>query len=449
MESMKAKFTYFPFVIFTALFLNCTDANAQFFDFETFDGSISENTMPNSVLGNENVTLKALDFSGDTLWAGTYKDGLLKWWERGPKATAWFSVNALQGNEVFNIRAQASTRVFYTDFNSFTDEYIGFYRLRNQNSLDAPLIKKIEYMSVDTSETNRLPRVNDIDIVGDSLVLLATDSGLVMFNGVRGFKRRNPNNIATIEDWKIDQVAANSKGNLYLSSENRIYTENNGKWNKIDLGERPYRLRNTYVKSIKQGPGDTMWVVTTLAIVKIHSDTIVVWPNEEIKNRQNEVRDVAFDKFDNPWLIFELNGGVMFVDESTDKKQWLKINSTNSDLPDEVSCIAANESGDIYLGTDSDGLFKYLSYTPGSISTPWPNDVALYPSLSKNGIFTFENNAQEGFSLDVYDLQGKKISELQLASNQHTSISLSAGAYVVSIRNEKTASTKKIISIAP
>lgn len=448
MESIKAKFTYIPFIFLASFFFNISNAYGQFFDFEIFDGSEQRNTLPNSILGNENPTIKALDFSGDTLWVGTYKDGYFKWWEREPNATGWFTINTLKGNEVFNIKSQSSTRVFYTDFNSFTDEYIGFYSLRNQKSLDAPIINHIEFMGKDSSETNRLPRVNDIDIIDDSLVLLATDSGLVMFNGVGQFRRRNPGNIPIIEDWKIDQVAANSKGNMYLSAENRIYKEKEGKWIKIDLGEKPYKLRNTYVKSIKQGPGDTMWLVTPIAIVKLHSDTVIVWPNEEIKDRQNEVKDVEFDSLGNPWLIFELNGGIMFIDESTGTKKWLRINSTNSDLPDEVSCIGKNKNGNIYLGTDSDGLFKYLSYTPGSIFSTWPANISFYPSYSNNGIFLVENSQKERCSIQIFDLQGKLIFQFTINASEQNTISLKAGVYVVALKNDKLVSTKKIISVA-
>lgn len=235
---------------------------------------------------------------------------------------------------------------------------------------------------------------------------------------------------------------------MYLSAENRIYKEKEGKWIKIDLGEKPYKLRNTYVKSIKQGPGDTMWLVTPIAIVKLHSDTVIVWPNEEIKDRQNEVKDVEFDSLGNPWLIFELNGGIMFIDESTGTKKWLRINSTNSDLPDEVSCIGKNKNGNIYLGTDSDGLFKYLSYTPGSIFSTWPANISFYPSYSNNGIFFVENSQKERCSIQIFDLQGKLIFQFTINASEQTTISLRAGVYVVALKNDKLVSTKKIISVA-
>ncbi|MFY0672895.1 MAG: T9SS type A sorting domain-containing protein [Bacteroidia bacterium] len=448
MESIKAKLYHFPLLIIVAAFFNINNANAQYFDFEVFDGSIESNTMPSSIYGNENVTIKSLDYSGDTLWAGTYLDGFIKWWRRGEKASAWFSFNSFEGNEIYNIKAQASTRIFFTDYNSFTDTYYGLHVLRNQERPVAPILREIEYMGVDSSENNRLPRVNDIDIIGDSLVLLATDSGLVMFDGVKRFRRRNPANIATIEDWKIDKIGANSNGNMFLVSENRIYTENNGKWNKIDLAEKPYRLRNAQVKSVKKGPGDTMWIVMNTAIVKLHSDTLIVWPNEEIKDRQNEVKDVAFDSLGNPWLIFELNGGIMFLDESTGNKKWLKINSTISNLPDEVSCITVNESGKVYLGTDNNGLFKYLSYTPGSISYAWPNDVNLFPSYSRNGKFNFENNESENFLIEIHDLQGRLIKQLPLNAHASIAISLQKGTYLATLKNENISVSKKIISIA-
>ncbi|MGB0432408.1 MAG: hypothetical protein ACPGLV_18175, partial [Bacteroidia bacterium] len=54
------------------IFLSPFKSFSQFFDFDNFYGSPDQNTFPKSALGKDNVTLKTLEFSGDTLWAGTY-----------------------------------------------------------------------------------------------------------------------------------------------------------------------------------------------------------------------------------------------------------------------------------------------------------------------------------------------------------------------------------------
>ncbi|MGB0430474.1 MAG: T9SS type A sorting domain-containing protein, partial [Bacteroidia bacterium] len=336
-------------------------------------------------------------------------------------------------------------KIFFTDFNSFTNEYNGVFRLDNKDDLTDPIITKLIYAGTDTLNSPLINQVHDIEILGDSLVLFATDSGMVFFDGEKRWRTRSPKTNPIIDQWKIDQVSANSKGEFFMASGGIVYYENNDAWQKVDLTIKPYKLKNAQVKSIKKGTNDTMWVVTNLAVIKIINDSIIVWKNDEIKTLLNEVKDVAFDSIGNPWMIFELNGGIKFIDESTGEKVWRYINSTNSDLPDELSCVAADGNGRMWFGTDNSGLFKYKGFTPGSIGAQWPKDILLYPTLTSNGTVNINNTSNQTYSLELINLQGQTIGNFNLYNNQHHQLFLRPGTYILQANNGNTVSTKKII----
>lgn len=437
---------YRKFLVIIVLFLLSTNqqVNAQFFDFQTFDASLKRQTFPASSFGESTATIKTISFSnGDTLWAGTYKDGAFKWWYQNEFRSYWWQISTAPGKETYNLASLNSKYVFFTDFNSFNQEYNGLYRLNNKDVLVDPKSTKINFIGPDSTYPV-MPMVNDIAIMGDSLVMLATDSGLVMFDGEGKWRRRNPDNVTNITNWKIDEACGLSDGGIYLASGTDIYRRIGINWEKIDLKEAPYRQRNTYIKELRTGPGDTVWAITTKAIVKIHADTSIVIQNTDIKPILNEVRDVTFDSIGNPWMIFELNGGIRFLDESTGVKVWRQINSTNSDLPDELSCIASNSKGQIWLGSDNNGLFKYESFTPGSVESIMPSYISIYPTIG-NGTLTINLEVNdENFQISIFGMDGKLLQDDKLHSGLNN-FQLPKGVYLIGISDENTYYTLKVI----
>mgnify|MGYP000300422423 FL=1 len=308
-HQMKKSLLFWSLVLLTSF-----TARAQFFDFINF--SSADNELPESLLSSGDITMKNMTFADDSiLWIGTYRDGLYKWLDtKSPREPIiWETVVVTSpktpGKENYNIVKTNYPYVFFTEYNSFTKEHVGFFRLKDSLKLTQRNLTLIETIGFD-SAAPVLPPIHDIALMGDSLMLLATDSGLVITNGVDIWRRRNKDNVANITEWRIDAATATSTGGIYLASGNEIYRQIGINWERINLGEEPYKLRNTQVKELRTGPGDTIWAITPKGIAKIHDTTGYSEFNADIKPLLNEVKDVAFDSIGNPWMIFELNGGV-------------------------------------------------------------------------------------------------------------------------------------------
>lgn len=428
--------------------LSASVGHAQFFDFSHY--SRASNELPKSNLSSGEITIKNLTFDKDNnLWIGTYRDGMYKWWkdlfvnwEQIDTPGLSFLPLSTPGNENYNIVNPNSPYVFFTDYNSFTREHVGFFRLKDSTKLRPENLLHLTNIGFD-SAAPILPPIHDIAMMGDSIMLLATDSGLVITNGINIWGRRNKDNVLNITEWRIDAVTATSQGGIYLASGNEIYRQIGINWERIDLGEEPYKLRNTQVKELRTGPGDTIWAITSKGIAKIHETTGYTELNASIKPLLNEVKDVAFDSIGNPWIIFELNGGIKFLDESTGKKVWRFINSTNSDLPDEVSCVQADQNGRIWLGTDEDGLFRYKSFTPASVNHPWPADLDLYPSVSNSGTVHLVNHTHAAYEVSLLQLNGKIVRTETL--NNRLDLQLESGVYLLSATKGSSTYIRKVV----
>lgn len=415
-----------------------TVSKAQMYDFEAFNGEPLQN-LPKSFQGNKSITIKNLYFgSGDTLWIGTYKNGLIKWWQ--DNFSLWEALDALSGNEVYHIVELKSPYVFFTDYDGFTDTYHGLYRVKSTERLNDTTAKHIPYFAGNPARP--INKINDMTTMGDSMVLLTTDSGLVTFNGFTNWSRTNPDNSPTITEWSIDQVATTSSGGIYLSSGNNVYRKFDKGWEHIKLAEEPYNLKNTRVKQMRVGPNDTVWAITSKGVAKIHKEGGYTWLNEEIKANLNEVKDVVFDINGLPWMIFELNGGLRFLVEEDGKQVWHQVNSTNSDLPDELSAIAIDSQGDVWLGTDSEGMFKYLSYTPGAVAKALPNTFSVYPNPSR-GLLHIENKGGVPYELALVDMAGK--SQTIEVSLSGTSLQVDKGVYMLVFKTEKDTYQQRLI----
>ncbi|MBI1182922.1 T9SS type A sorting domain-containing protein [bacterium] len=435
-EQMRSVKQWLPLFLILLSIGQWQSAQAQYFDFEQFSGKASDKAFPPSLYGNENATIKTMYFGkGDTLWIGTYKDGLLKWWQEDG-TSFWWQINELEGNEVYHFAELEAPVSFFTDYNSFTKSYGGLYRLNSRYVMKVPKLEPVAVMGPDSSYPF-LPRVNGIHTQGDSLVLLATDSGLVMFDGYGKWRRRNKGNITNITEWKIEHVTSTSTGGIYLSSGNNIYRKIGNNWQHFDLGEAPAKLKNTSIKRLRTGPNDTIWAITGKGIAKIHGDTIIVLPNDKIKPILNEVKDVVFDNSGYPWMIFELNGGLRYLSNENGEMVWHQVNSTNSPLPDELSAIAKDGAGHIWLGTDNSGLFKFLSYTPGGIVPTAELPIKISQSYHAVAISCTESQTIE---LAIYTISGKQIINTHFSG--YFATELPAGTYLVKAESSDGSASK-------
>ncbi|MBI3142980.1 MAG: T9SS type A sorting domain-containing protein [Bacteroidetes bacterium] len=406
-------------------------AFGQYFDFTSYTGNVKKNTFPKSAFGDESATIRHMHFdNGDTLWAGTYKSGLIKWW-KGPSnlATYWWIMDQTPGKEIYHVLRLNQKWVFYTDFNSFTNEYTGLYQLKSRTVMKEPKLTKIAFVGDSTAPL--LPRVHSLAAVGDTTLLMATDSGLYLFDGKSKWRRRNKGNVKNITEWKIDHVTATSTGGIYLGSQTNVYRLLGSNWERLDLSKEPFNLKKFNIKKMLTGYMDTIWVVTNLGVVKIHNDTSFFVPNHWFKPTLNEIKDIAFDKDGNPWIAFEFNGGIVFQDMDEGKKVWRRVNSTNSPLPDEVAALACDARGHMWVGTDNNGMFEYLSYTPGNVAEPLLlQSFEVYPNPAP-GEVSIGNPSDKLAHIAVYDVSGNLVVELDVKGRETQTLRLTPGLYLL------------------
>jgi DNA-binding beta-propeller fold protein YncE len=122
----------------------------------------------------------------------------------------------------------------------------------------------------------------------------------------------------------------------------------------------------------------------------------------------------------------------------------------------EIRRVGANTQGIMGITIGPDGLLYYVDNAgnkvirlnpfenPLSIAENLQNDIQLFPNPSKGLIGFTSNSISEKLTIEIYTLEGKKVSDLETESGKLTNTGLSAGCYILKIQNKQGAELKRM-----
>jgi sugar lactone lactonase YvrE len=149
-----------------------------------------------------------------------------------------------------------------------------------------------------------------------------------------------------------------------------------------------------------------------------------------------------------------IDGNIMVVtDHQTNELIFYNISSIPAT---EIRRVSANTQGIMGVTIGPDGLLYYVdnagnkvirlnpSENPLSIDENLQNDIQLFPNPSK-GLLGFTSNSISGkLTIEIYTLEGKKVSDLETESGKLTNTGLSAGCYILKMLNKQGLELKRM-----
>lgn len=148
-----------------------------------------------------------------------------------------------------------------------------------------------------------------------------------------------------------------------------------------------------------------------------------------------------------------IDGNIMVVtDHQTNEVIFYDLSSMPAT---EVRRVSANTQGIMGITIGPDGLLYYVdnagnkvirlnpAENPLSIAENIKNDIQLFPNPSKGLLGFTSSSISEKLTIEIYTLEGKKLSDLETESGKLTNTGLSAGCYILKIHNKQGIELKR------
>jgi DNA-binding beta-propeller fold protein YncE len=149
-----------------------------------------------------------------------------------------------------------------------------------------------------------------------------------------------------------------------------------------------------------------------------------------------------------------INGNSMVVtDHQTNEIIFYDISSIPAT---EIRRVSANSQGIMGITIGPDGLLYYVDNAgnkvirlnpfenPLSIVENLQNDIQLFPNPSKGLLGFTSSSVSEDVNIEIYSLDGKKLTNFETESGKLINTGLSAGCYILKIQNKQGAELKRM-----
>ena len=149
-----------------------------------------------------------------------------------------------------------------------------------------------------------------------------------------------------------------------------------------------------------------------------------------------------------------IDGDIMVVtDHQTNEVIFYDLSSIPAT---EIRRINANTQGIMGIAIGPDGLLYYVdnagnkvirlnpAENPLSIAENLKYDIQLFPNPSKGLLGFTSSSISEKITIEIYTLEGKKVSDLETESGKLTNTGLSAGCYILKMLNEQGLELKRM-----
>ncbi len=282
-----------------------------------------------------------------------------------------------------------------------------------------------------------------IDSTG--IIWFAADTTILRFDG-KNWSAFYPANTG-MPFQKITSISSTGKNIWFATQNNGLINFDGTNWKNLNDTSFISSLNIDALTSL----GDTLFIVFHDGTIEFFIDS-TNYNSHFVKFSSGYTSQITSDRYGNLWIA--TNDGI-YAFSLTSEREILHYDKTNSPLPtDQITCIAADSSGNIWFGTIGNGLFKYTPFyvsvesakqlSSGSILSPNPcsGELSIQLNLTQNNYVI----------ISIADIMGR---DLKILSNSYLDkgshslffniANLPDGIYILRFTSDNFSLSKKMI----
>lgn len=274
------------------------------------------------------------------------------------------------------------------------------------------------FFSTDVELSNSL--INNIYQDSKNYIWIATEDGLNKYDGVRFTIYRNKKgDDTTLKNNYVRTVFEDSKGRIWVGCINglMLYNRSTDSFREIPIYFRKQIIEPHITSIIELPDGDIMISTSGGGVIRPAEDykTFIVDENLFPQLSSRYLIDIHQDKQGNVWVASE-NQGLNCILKSNGEILTFKAPSQISS--NQISAIAEDNHGTIYVGTLTGGLFRYIPSQARFESIPYRDASIVLPIKS----LLFDSRKEQllvgtdGLGMMYYDIRSKKLVEYEMFS---------------------------------
>lgn len=276
------------------------------------------------------------------------------------------------------------------------------------------------FYSTDENLSNSL--INYIYQDRRDYIWIATEDGLNKFDGVKfTIYKNNLKDSTSLKNNYVRCMHEDSKRRFWVGGINglQLFNRTTNKFSDIPLYSSSTILQ-PHVTSILEGKDGTIWLSTSgEGILKLNPGSNERFEADARLNSKLPSMHLMFiyqDGYDQLWIGTENHGLCMFDDDSGAIRIFDVKNKNIGN--NQISAIAEDEKGNIFIGTLSGGLFKLNREKWGFEPLPYSKSPVPLPIKS----LFIDNKKQlligtDGQGLKYYNYDNKQIEDYQMSSS--------------------------------
>ena len=211
-------------------------------------------------------------------------------------------------------------------------------------------------------------------------IWIATEDGLNKFDGVKfSIYKNNPDDPTSIKNNYVRDLFEDSSGRFWIGCINGalLYNRTTDSFREIQLFQGD-SLVFPHITSIIESRDKEIWMSTSgSGIIRIKENDTIYCKDVSLSERLSSLHltSVFQDSKGIFWIASE-SQGLNRYDPTTDKVTIFK--APHSIKSDQISAICEDRNGDIYVGTMTNGLYKFNSATQVFDFIPYKNKSTLF-----------------------------------------------------------------------
>lgn len=274
------------------------------------------------------------------------------------------------------------------------------------------------FFSTDADLSNSL--INSIYQDSRNYIWIATEDGLNKYDGVRFTIYRNKKgDPATLKNNYVRTVYEDSQGRIWVGCINGLllYDRSLNSFTELPIYFRKQIIEPHITSIIELATGELLMATSGGGVIRPSADYKSFEVDEALFPHLSSryLIDIHQDKSGNIWIASE-NQGLNCVLKKTGEIVTFK--APHHIGSNQISAIAEDKNGEIYVGTLTGGLYRYLPDEQRFQSIPYRNASIVLPV--KSLLYDAEKDqllvGTDGRGLMVYDQRAHQLTEYEMLS---------------------------------